>query len=180
MNRLFLTFGFCFALSAHADDIRVVELNNNDSVRFTEVLSQLSFATSIPDPQNAAVWFRNRKFVSENGALTLACSTKFNSGLDLGTKCSIEFNLTKSTKELEVFEGKIGGALGANINTQDLATKVSRATGHVSFVSLEKINVTLPSGKAVPYPRIRIDFEKGSTHNVAQRCTLVAVPNQTN
>ncbi len=170
---------FIFSAVAHADDIRVITLSDKDNQRFNKTLTYLTTREVVFDSENNANWYHLRNFVSENEALKMNCSTKFMAGSEVSATCFLEFNLTKSNDALQVFEGKLAGAIVARLNNPNVATKLNRGTGNLPFVSLEKVNIKLPDGKIQASPRLRIDCEKvANSGGIAKSCTLVTLPDQ--
>ncbi len=171
---------FCSSLAV-ADDIRTIKLQKGDGTRFNKVLIGFSNPETIIDPNNSAIWHVVRKYESKNEALLMTCSTEIFAGTEGFTECSLTFNLSKSTPEVEVFEGKLAGALVAKFNESWEASKVNQNIGFMPYISMEKVSIKLPNGNLQPTPRVRIDCDKvPNSGGVAKSCTLVALPDQAN
>ncbi len=178
MKTLFVGVFLLMSAVAQADDIRTIRLSPIDSQRFDKALENLTASHSVADTMNSSLSYRVRVFVSKYGGLKLTCSTKIAVGLAVSAECVLQFNLTKSSTDLEAYEGKLAGALVAKMNDPVEATWLSQGIRFIPFVSTEKVRIQLPSGEVQSTPRLRIDCEKATgIGSVAKSCIIVAIPN---
>lgn len=184
MNKIIIltVFSLVTSMTAFANEIRSIKLNNTtDNERFNKVLVYLGSGQRVVDPLDSTIVYDIREYVAKSGGVKFSCSAKIQEGIKLSPNCVLEFNLAKSSDELEVFTGKLAGALVAKFNVKSEATQINHGTGLMSLVAFEKVNIRLPNGNIQPTPRLRIDCDKiDNSGGVANSCTLVAIPDQSN
>ena len=171
MKYLLAVLTLTFASSVRADEIESIKLTNVDSANFKKVLVGFSNPETISDATDPTKWSVTRRFDSTNKALKMICTTAFVAGHENFTECSIQFDPSNSSPELEVVRGVIGKAIAAKIN---------RNLGYISFVASEKVRVQLPSGGFQDYARMRVDCDQiANSGGAAKTCRIVAMPHQT-
>ena len=180
MKYLLAVLTLAFTSSVRADEIESIKLTNVDSANFKKVLVGFSNPETISDAIDPTKWSVTRRFDSTNKALKMICTTAFVAGHENFTECSIQFDPSNSSPELEVVRGVIGKAIAAKINSQQQASQINRNLGYISFVASEKVRVQLPSGAFQDYARIRVDCDQiANSGGAAKTCRIVAMPNQT-